>query len=87
MAESQSPNPAYRAVTQKVLDRVANDPAFRRQLQDDPERALADAGFLAELQAIQVPVASECTTTCGYRSCSFSCVGHTCYISCRNVFL
>lgn len=80
-------NAEYRAVTKKVLDRIVNDPTFRKQLLDDPEQALADAGFVKELEAIQVPVAAECRTTCGYRSCTFSCVGNTCYISCRNVAL
>jgi hypothetical protein len=82
-----SVNAQYRAVAQKVLDRLASDPAFRKQLMENPDRALAEAGFQKELDAIAVPIADDCTTTCGYRSCSFSCVGHTCNISCRNVAL
>jgi hypothetical protein len=80
-----SVNPQYRAVAEKVLDRLASDPAFRALLMENPDRALAEAGFQMELDAIGPPIADDCTTTCGYRSCSFSCIGHTCYISCRNV--
>ncbi len=80
-----SVNAQYLAITKRVLDRIVSDSGFRKQLLDDPERALADSGFEKELEAVPVPVADECTTTCGYRSCTFSCAGHTCYISCRNV--
>jgi hypothetical protein len=82
-----SVNPQYRAVVEKVLDRLASDPAFRKQLMENPDRALAEAGFQRELDAIAEPIAAACTTTCGYRSCSFSCVGNTCSVSCRNVFI
>lgn len=82
-----SVNPQYRAVVEKVLDRLASDPAFREQLMENPDRALAEAGFQRELDAIAVPIADACTNTCGYRSCSFSCAGNTCNISCRNVFI
>ncbi len=80
-------NPQYQVITKKVLDRIVSDSVFRKQLLDNPERALADAGFEKELKAVPVPVVDECTTTCGYRSCTFSCVGHTCYISCRKAAL
>jgi len=75
----------FRAVAKKILDRVASDPKFRKQLLDDPNHALAAAGFEKELQAIQWPAtgaAVDCTTTCGYRSCTLTCVT-TCSTSCR----
>jgi hypothetical protein len=82
-----SVNPQYRVIGKKVLDRIVSDSVFREQLLSDPQRALAEAGFVQELEAVSVPVADECKLTCGYRSCTFSCAGHTCNISCRNVFL
>jgi hypothetical protein len=82
-----SVNPQYLAVAKKVLDRLASDPAFRKQIMEEPDRALAEAGFQEELDAIAVPIAADCRLTCGFRSCSFSCAGNTCNISCRNVFL
>jgi hypothetical protein len=75
----------FRAVAKKILDRVARDPAFRKQLLDDPSRALAAAGFEQQLDNIQWPAtgaAVDCKTTCGYRSCTQTCI-HTCRISCR----
>jgi hypothetical protein len=76
----------FRAVADKVVARIARDPAFRKQLLDDPSRALAAAGFEAELQAIAWPTTGaavdDCKTTCGYRSCTRTCIS-TCRISCR----
>lgn len=80
-----SVNPKYLAIAKKVVDRIVSDSTFRKQLLDNPDRALADAGFVKELEAVPVPVADDCKTTCGYRSCTFSCAGNTCNISCRNV--
>ena len=81
--KSRSGNPQLRAVGKKVLDRVASDPAFRKQLLANPDRALADAGFEKELQAIQPSAnVADCKTTCGYRSCTRTCIT-TCSISCR----
>ena len=78
-------NQQFRAVAKKVLDRIARDPAFRKQLLDNPERALIDAGFEKELQAISVnATATECSKTCGYRSCTRTCIG-TCHLSCKVV--
>lgn len=75
----------FRAVASKILARVARDPAFRKQLLDDPSRALATAGFERELQGIRWPAnraAVECKTTCGYRSCTQTCIT-TCHLSCK----
>lgn len=75
----------FRAVAKKILDRVARDPAFRKQLLDDPSRALTTAGFEQEIQGIQWPATGaviDCKTTCGYRSCTQTCVT-TCHLSCR----
>ena len=75
----------FRAVANKVVARIARDPSFRKQLLDNPSRALAAAGFQAQLEAIQWPVvgaAVDCKTTCGYRSCTQTCI-NTCRISCR----
>ena len=83
----QSAEQQFRAVARKVLARVARDPAFRKELLDNPSRALAAAGFEAQIEAIQWPttgVAVDCKTTCGYRSCTRTCI-HTCRISCRVV--
>jgi hypothetical protein len=82
-----SVNRQYLAIAKRVVDRIVSDSAFRKQLLDNPDRALVDAGFVKELEAVPEPVADECTTTCGYRSCTFSCAAHTCNISCRNVAL
>ena len=79
----------FRAIGKKVLDRIARDPAFRKQLLEDPARALAEAGFEQELEAIDWPatgVASDCKTTCGYRSCTRTCIT-TCHLSCKNASL
>jgi hypothetical protein len=81
----QSAERQFRAVAKKILDRVARDPAFRKQILDDPSRALAAAGFERQLDSIQWPAtgaAVDCKTTCGYRSCTRTCI-HTCRISCR----
>jgi hypothetical protein len=81
----KSPEQQFRAVAKKILDRVARDPAFRKQILDDPSRALATAGFEKELQGIRWPAigaAITCKTTCGYRSCTQTCIT-TCHLSCR----
>ena len=81
----QSAEQQFRAVAKKIFDRVARDPAFRKQILDDPSRALAAAGFEAQIQAIPWPAtgaAVDCKTTCGYRSCTQTCIS-TCRISCR----
>jgi hypothetical protein len=75
-----------RAIAQKVVDRLATDVQFQKEVIDDPAKALARAGFERELDQIAWPAVgaaiTECTTTCGYRSCTRTCVG-TCSISCR----
>ena len=81
----QSAEQQFRAVAKKILARVARDPAFRKQVLDDPSRALAAAGFDKDLQGIQWPargIAIDCKTTCGYRSCTQTCIG-TCHLSCH----
>jgi len=79
----------FRAVANKILDRVASDPKFRKQLLDDPTGALASAGFEQQIESIPWPrtgAATKCTTTCGYRSCTRTCIG-TCSISCSQAVL
>jgi hypothetical protein len=78
-----------RAIAKRILDRLARDPAFRKQLLDDPARALEAAGFEQELEGIDWPasgVAVDCKTTCGYRSCTRTCIT-TCHLSCRKASL
>ena len=79
-----------RAVAQKVLDRIVSDPDFRKALIDDSKSALANAGIEQELDQIDWPVAGaaldDCTTTCGYRSCTRTCIT-TCHNSCRQATL
>lgn len=87
--KGKSAEQEFRAVASKILDRIATDAAFRKQLLEDPTGALKSAGFEQEIQGIQWPAtgsAIECTTTCGYRSCTQTCIT-TCHLSCRKAFL
>ena len=80
----------FRAIGKRILDRMAEDAAFRKQLLDDPQRALVAAGFEAEIERLDWPTSGaavdDCTTTCGYRSCTRTCIT-TCYSSCRKATL
>lgn len=59
-----------RLVADQILDRVARDPVFHRQLLDDTTQALRSAGFTPTLDADEVagyarPVGKPCSRTCG----------------------
>ena len=87
--KSKSAEQQFRAVAKKILDRMATDAAFRKQLLDDPTGALAKAGFEQEIQSINWPTggaAVDCGTTCGYRSCTQTCIT-TCRISCNKAII
>jgi hypothetical protein len=42
-----------RALARKILDRIANDPAFRRTFMHDPEQALDDADLSIEIDELE----------------------------------
>lgn len=75
----------FRAIAKTIVDRIAKDPDFREAVLVDPAGALERAGFEEQLAQIAWPAtgaAVDCTTTCGYRSCTRTCIT-TCYRSCR----
>ena len=87
MQKTKSVEQQFKAISKRILDRIAKDPAFHKQMLDDPEGALVAAGFEAEIESLDWPtsgaVIDDCRTTCGYRSCKLTCVT-TCHLSCRN---
>lgn len=88
--KSKSVEQQFRAIGKRIVDQMAKDAAFRKHLLEDPKAALKAAGFEAEIASLNFPtggaVAIDCKTTCGYRSCTLTCIG-TCYRSCRNATL
>jgi hypothetical protein len=79
-------NARHRALTEKIVGRIVSDPAFRKKLAANPERALSEAGFakeadeLSRLSAIGTgPM--RCKVTCGFRSCGKAQL--TCSQSCK----
>ena len=88
--KSKSAEKQFRAIAKKILDRVATDAKFRKLVLSDPNGALASAGFAQQIESIQWPATGaavdDCKTTCGYRSCTQTCIS-TCSISCKNATL
>ncbi len=75
----------HRDFIEKFLDRIAQDPAFRRKLLENPEEALETSGFARELEKIEPDMwnASEvmgygCTDTCFNR---WTCLSASCFIT------
>ena len=84
--KSKSAERKFRTIAKKILDRMATDAKFRKSLLSDPNGALASSGFAQQIDNIQWPTTGaaidECKTTCGYRSCTQTCIT-TCSISCK----
>ena len=66
MTESMPPTPEQlrqlnRALMEKVLDKAASDPEWKRRLLDDPEAAMAGADFpeVRQLQEVQASVEAQ----------------------------
>jgi hypothetical protein len=53
------PEQRFRAVMEKVLDRIASDPAFRQKLIEDSQVALSDAGMDKEVEELRALAAEE----------------------------
>jgi|SRR5689334_22065067 hypothetical protein len=88
MAERKDLKLQRRALTERIVERIANDQKFRRQLAMNPDRALATAGFSKELEALDRLTeaakggGSGCgRLTCGWRSCGKNKI--TCLNSCQ----
>jgi hypothetical protein len=41
-----------KALARKIVDRIASDPDFRRQIVDSPQEALISAGFAQEIEEL-----------------------------------
>lgn len=74
-------------LNEQILDKVAEDPAFREQLKSDPESALSDLGIAQEIEELereldpenQPEVAAHCGTRyqgCAYWSTRWYCPGY-----------
>jgi hypothetical protein len=73
-----------RALAEKILDKIAEDPEFRNRLLDDPESALAEAGLLPEAVAPSRAQSGKCSQTCGLsQTCSPDTCKKTCDKSCQ----
>ncbi len=80
----------HRAAAAKVVDRIAQDSAYRQQLLENPAEALQTLlglGMVPEEEATHLAAlslgnkcgtAKTCDQTCGKHSCSHT----TCYYSC-----
>ena len=53
MMEAHEFTQRQRAVGEQVLERVASDPTFRRQLLDEPEKAMEAIGLTEELRQLE----------------------------------
>lgn len=78
MADVNDPS---RALTERFLNRIAEDPSFRQGLLDDPKSALETAGFTAEMRNLRAASGSEVSGymasegICDYWK-SFTCLLH-----------
>ena len=61
-----TPNTQRRAAADRLIDTIAADVTFHRQLLDDPRAALARAGLLEDIEALQLAGDAEVT---GYAFC------------------
>jgi hypothetical protein len=75
----------HRELIDRFLEHMARDPAFRRQLRENPLEALEASGFAREIRALQpgawdTPevVGYGCEDTCFNR---WTCLRDTCYVS------
>jgi putative modified peptide len=64
MSEQQA-NQQRRAAVEQVVDRLANDPTFRQQLQSNPTEALQTLGLTSQTEGDDVAGYMMCQTTCG----------------------
>ena len=66
-----------RSLMEKVLDKAANDPAWKERFLDDPDAALQEAGFAEEVRRIEevrqslgIPHAAEVSGQAAARICT-----------------
>jgi hypothetical protein len=76
----------YRDLIDRFLDKIAGDPAFRRQLREDPYLALESSGFARQLEQLQ-PEGPLAADVMGYGACvdtcfnQWSCLSGSCYVT------
>lgn len=80
---SESPTQPDRAAVQRIVDRIVTDPAYRRELVDDPHRALRLLGIEQEDDGPEVTghlrMRDNCGLSCSAKSCVQTCnTGSTC---------
>ena len=74
----------HRAFNQKVLNRIARDPKFRRALLTDAEAALRAVGLDRELKALEEAgresniAARQCAPLSCVNTCTLTCRSNTC---------
>ena len=75
----------HRDFIERFLDQIAQDPAFRRKLLENPGEALEASGFARELEEIEQDIWDSpevmgygCTDTCFNR---WTCLSASCYIT------
>lgn len=77
----------FRGKLAKVIDRISAEPAYRRELLENPGAALAAAGLdLSEDQAEVTGHATKCPSGSCNRTCGISCshdFPQTCTYTCR----
>jgi hypothetical protein len=74
-------DPASREFTEKVLDRIANDAAFRRRLSENAREAMEEAGFADESQQLLRSLQKSGTIGSVFRPCQDGDTGR-CRTSC-----
>ena len=75
----------YRDLIDAFLEQVVGNPAFRRQLREDPQRALEASGFARVIQELQ-PDAWESAEVMGFGcedTCfnQWTCLSNSCYVT------
>jgi hypothetical protein len=72
------PEQRIRAVMEKVIDRIASDPAFRQKLIEDSEVALSAAGMDKEVEELRAltPEGSEVGAFLGTKATERHCVDY-----------
>jgi hypothetical protein len=84
---TQDAQAQHRAAAEKIVERIASDPAYRRALLDDPVGAvftLVGLGYRPAEEVTGYARPQDCTTSCGTSTCHFSCgPGGTCSKTCE----
>lgn len=74
----------HRAFNQKILNRIARDPSFRRALLADAEAALRSTGLDRELRELEEhgreagTAAKQCAPLSCVNTCTLTCKTNTC---------